>query len=616
MVLNSNELKKEVEIKYLTGGLPNAVISYNKTMEYINGEDVNVTDMAAVEDINEIDLLNNLKNRFFQKQIFTNVGPTLIIMNPYQLIPGAFDVEQLDSWIKYHETTDVSKRSQIDNPHLYDLTLIAIKHLTEFKRNQAIVISGESGAGKTETAKYAMKCITYYFGKKQAAKQQDGNKQSLETQILGCNPILEAFGNSKTVRNDNSSRFGKYVTIFLDVSTGEIEGAQIQTYLLEKSRVCDPAKEERNYHIFYHLLAGAEDELLKTLYLQREPKSYKFLEASGVYSVKGVNDEKCFKECIDAFHVTGFSEDEILTVWKVVASCLLLGNISFKQSGEQTFVDDKDHESFINVCNLLGCDAQLLEQALTYNVRIIQGNVIKSPLKPAESIIFRNNFAKELYNRVFNWIVKKLNKQLAPDINMSDPNKKYIGLLDIFGFECFAFNSLEQMCINFTNEKLQQLYINDVFRAEQNEYVKEGLKDYISEISFKDNQGIIDTMDKAGSGMFQVLDDMCISNKDDKTFFEVVKKNHANNTNFKVTKIAQDEFAIVHTAKNVMYNTKGFVAKNLDEVKQTMTEAMQNSKNDVIKYIFMNVLNEEEYQHEMKQAEEDVKNPNKKKETK
>ncbi len=487
--------------------------------------------------------------------------------------------------------------------------MIAIRRLIEKKKNQAIIISGESGAGKTETAKNAMECITYFFGKSSSSEQS--NEPTLEQRILGCNPILEAFGNAKTLRNDNSSRFGKYVTINLDISTGKIEGAQIQTYLLEKSRICDPTEGERNYHFFYHLLK-ADPTLLSSLFLSPDPSTYKILSASRCYTVDTLNDEKLFKETEDAFKVTGFSDDEIMAIYKIVAACLLLGNVTFKEAGgDKTIVDNKQG-MFGQVCKLLEVNPDTLEAALTNNVRMIQGSFIKSPLKLQDSYTFKNSFTKELYNRLFNWLVKKLNNKLCRPFNKEDPDKKYIGLLDIFGFECFNNNSLEQMCINYTNEKLQQLYINDIFKAELNEYIKEGLQESLGLIKFKDNQGIIDLMDKPPMGLFQLLDETCLTNSDDKNFLSKISKPHQGNANFKIPKLSHNKYVIVHTAKDVEYTITGYVAKNQDEVKITMVECIQESTNPLIKYIFMNCLQEEEYKEEIIRVEEDRKNKSKK----
>ena len=485
--------------------------------------------------------------------------------------------------------------------------MIAIRRLIELKKNQAIIISGESGAGKTETAKNAMECITYFFGKTSKTQKEP----SLEHKILSCNPILEAFGNAKTVRNDNSSRFGKYVTINLDLTSGKIEGAQIETYLLEKTRICEPSEGERNYHIFYHLLK-AEEKLLKNLHLSSDPANYKILAASKCFVVDTINDEKLFKETEEAFKITGFSEVEVMAIFKIVASCLLLGNVTFKEvGGDKTIVEDKGG-LFTSACELLEINCDVLESALTHNVRMIQGNFLKSPLKIYDSYIYKNSFTKELYSRLFNWIVKKLNNMLYKPINNNNADQKYIGLLDIFGFECFGFNSLEQMCINFTNEKLQQIFINDVFKSELNEYIKEGLHDSLGLIKFNDNQGIIDLIDKAPLGLFQLIDETCMTNTDDKNYLAKITKAHSANPSFKIPKLSKNVYAIVHTAKTVEYTVTGYVSKNIDEVKITMVECMEQSKNIMINYIFMNCLNEDEYKEEVLRIAEERKNRNKK----
>ena len=498
--------------------------------------------------------------------------------------------------------------------------MIAIKNLLELKKNQAIVISGESGAGKTETAKNAMNFITYYFKKnnrnasnpKLISDQKSSENNLLEHRILGCNPILEAFGNAKTIRNDNSSRFGKYVTIHIDVDQLKIEGAQIETYLLEKSRVCEPAEFERNYHIFYHLLLGAPDNLLRELFLTRQPNNYYFLSRTKCFRVDSIDDAGLFQDVMKAFSVTGFSNEEILTINKIIAACLLLGNVSFKEEGGDIFV--VDHIQFEHICKLLGCTNEMLDKALTQNVRIVQNEVITSPLKLTECLSYRNILAKELYNRVFNWIVKKLNKTLSPGFNTS-PGKKeiYIGLLDIFGFECFKNNSLEQLFINYTNEKLQQLYIKDIFKGETQEFIKEGISEKNIKINFKDNQHVIDLLDKSG-GLLQLLDDVTLTNQNDAVYYSNIKRIHSVNPTCKIK--LSPKFSIFHTAKDVEYNAEGFIEKNMDEVKSTMTDLALNSTNIIIRYIFLNSLDEDEYKTKLQYIELEKSNKTVKKELK
>jgi myosin heavy subunit len=496
--------------------------------------------------------------------------------------------------------------------------LTAILQLLETKNSQSIVISGESGSGKTESAKQAMNCITYYFGKgNKSDKKTDIKKTTLEDEILDCNPILEAFGNATTVRNPNSSRFGKYVTISIDLTTGKIEGAKIQTYLLEKSRVCEPSEKERNYHIFYHLLKGGSAELLSSLHLERDPTKYDYLKQTGLYEVDGINDSELYQEVNQKFLSTGFTIDEIGSIFRICAACLHIGNLKFvdKESGPEIH----DRNLFNKICSLLQVNPELLETSLTCNVRVVSGEVIKSSLKYSESISFRNVLAKDLYNRIFNWIVKKLNKKLSTNQDKDDPNKKYIGLLDIFGFENFTVNSLEQFCINFTNEKLQQLYIRDIFKSEQDEFLKQGLKEYLSEIPFKDNQAIIESMDYYKSsnkdlspnGIFQNLDDCSLQKKKDKEFLDQLKLCFPNDKNqqhpiVKISKISTDKFTIIHTAKNVEYSTNNFVNKNLDEVKPIMSEAIENSSDNNIKYILNEVNDESEYKAKKQKQEEEA----------
>lgn len=615
-------MKEEAIVNFLNKLRHNEKINFSLTLPYINDLTIDIDDMTAIEDINEMDLLNNIKNRFFMKQIFTNVGATLIVLNPYQIIDKTFGIETIEMYINVNKNCiinfckkNIKKLKVKSKPHLYDLTLKAVDNLYNYNKNQAIVISGESGAGKTESTKNAMKCITYYVTK---LKNNSNNlnssnqKNNLDQQILSCNPILEAFGNAKTLRNDNSSRFGKYVTINIDVPNNQIEGAQISTYLLEKSRVIGPIEGERNYHIFYYLLK-AEPSFLKELFLNSDPLKYKFLTTSKCVTIDNLDDALMFKEVVESFKIIGFTDIEIKSIFKIIAACLLLGNINFLEQGETVAIEDRDG-LFYCICTLIGVDDEALELALTHNIRVIQGQKLKTPLNVNDCINYRNAFVKELYNRTFNYIITRLNKQLAPDLK--EKETKYIGLLDIFGFECFQQNSLEQFCINFTNEKLQQLYINEVFKGEQQEFINEGLKDYIHEINFKDNQNIIDAMDKAGSGIFQLLDDMCITNKDDKAFFMAVSKALNNNKSetsaLKIHKLATNRFSIHHTAKEVEYMTNGFVNKNLDELKQTMIECLLNSGNEAVKLIFFNALDEEDLSKKIEEMEEALKSNSKK----
>ena len=455
--------------------------------------------MTSTKDINEVDLLYNLKNRLSQEKTFTNVGPTLIIVNPFKNIKNIYCHEKIEYYIQKQEQENPELREKITEPHLYDLVLISIREILKPNpKNQSLIISGESGAGKTVATKNSMECITYFFSKFNKnlnnGDNMENNKETpLEKKILDCNPILEGFGNAKTLRNDNSSRFGKYVKIKFNNVTNVIEGAEMYTYLLEKSRITELSSMERNFHIFYYLLKGAEDSFLNELYLKRDLKYYNYLwhnqSGNQVTEVPSINDKECYKEVIDCFKSTNFSEEEIKQIFKVISAVLLIGNLKFKIENNLCVLENED--IYNNICTLLEVDKNELFDAVTRKFLpseqkysgAYEENKIKS---------FFDGLAKELYNKCFLWIVQKLNKTLD---TKSDEKFKYIGLLDIFGFECFEKeqNSLEQLCINYTNEQLQQIYIKDIFESDKLEFKKEGLEDklYLLDATYKDNKDVI-----------------------------------------------------------------------------------------------------------------------------
>ena len=573
--------------------------------------------MAATKDINEVDLLYNLKNRLNLDKTFTNVGPTLIIVNPFKQIKGEYGPEKIEYFLDKHEKENPLLREKITEPHLYDVVLLAIEEILKKKcRNQAMIVSGESGAGKTVATKNSMQCITYYFSKLKKKKESRESviytgkldnmvikdQNPLEKKILDCNPILEGFGNAKTVRNDNSSRFGKYVKIKINKSSNLIEGAQMYTYLLEKSRITELGPLERNYHIFYYFLRGAEDELLKECFLTRNIKDYDYLwhdkSATQVESIPSMDDIELYKEVIDCFKSTNFSEEEIKDIFKVISAVLLIGNIKFKVEKNICTLENKT--TYENICTLLKIEAEPLYDALTRKYMpsekkyggAFDQNAIKT---------YFDSLAKELYNRLFLWIVKKLNKTL--DVIGADDNWKYIGLLDIFGFECFQRenNSIEQLCINYTNEQLQQLYIKDIFESDKMEFKREGLEDklYLLDASYKDNKDLIRLIKL----FFLKISDVTM---EDKKIYELVKNfdkfiktdkafKKVKENKFFVDKFTSPFFTVEHSAKSVEYNSKNMIDKNKDEMKVRVSECILNSKSKIIQYIFTNTLNDDEF---------------------
>ena len=405
--------------------------------------------MAEVSPINTNDLLVNIQNRYNKDEIFTNVGETLIIVNPYQIIPGLYTQEKMDEIINLCNENSIDKFVR-GHPHCFDTTMHTIYDLIHIGKNQALVISGESGAGKTECAKLCMKFIAYYFGNKNSEKKEI----SLEDKILACNPVLEAFGNAKTVRNDNSSRFGKYIKIFINISNKQIVGAFMETYLLEKSRVCSIAPGERNYHVFYQVVLGINlllkekfnyDNVFKKiedmgLKLQDNTKKYikdnlneknvkSFMNITevkevkledfnylknDVYAVDRINDVFNFYEMIEGMINTNFNDNEINYVIQITMGILFCGNIDFEEepSKDKCHISDKGKKIQEKVSQMLNIDMNIFSDCFLYNVRIIKGETIKSDLKLNDCIAFRDTFAKEMYNRLFNYLVKKMNTTL------------------------------------------------------------------------------------------------------------------------------------------------------------------------------------------------------------
>ena len=574
--------------------------------------------MAATKDINEVELLYNLKNRLNQDKTFTNVGPTLIIVNPFKEIKNVYGSEQIEYYIEKQNLENPDTREKITEPHLYDLVLIAIREiLKKNPRNQALIVSGESGAGKTVATKNSMNCITYFFSKFNTNINNDSDETPLEKKILACNPILEGFGNAKTVRNDNSSRFGKYVKIKINNQTNIIEGAQMFTYLLEKSRITELGPLERSYHIFYFLLRGADDDLLNELHLTRDFKNYNYLwhdkNASQITSVPSINDEECFKEVIDCFKSTKFTDEEIKVIFKVISAVLLIGNIQFRVENNSCIIENE--EIYNNIAELLEVDKDELLDSITRKFLpseqkyggAYEENKIKN---------YFDGLAKELYNRCFLWIVKKLNKTLDTQY---DDNCKYIGLLDIFGFECFQKeqNSIEQLCINYTNEQLQQLYIKDSFESDKLEFKREGLESklYLLDATYKDNKDVI----KLIKLFFMKISDVTM---EDKKIYNLVKdfdnliKNDKNfkkvkENKFYVDKFVSPFFSVEHTAKPVEYNSNNFIDKNKDETKINVLKSILNSKNQLFNFIFTITLDNQEFIEEKNKLTDDKKWVNK-----
>ncbi|TXG63786.1 hypothetical protein EZV62_010780 [Acer yangbiense] len=505
-----------------------------------------VDDMTKLSYLHEPAVLHNLATRYEINEIYTYSGNILIAVNPFQGLPHLYDTYMM----KKYKGAPFGELS----PHVFAVADVAYREMVNEGKSNSILVSGESGSGKTETTKMLMRYLAYLGGYAAA----EGN--SVEQQVLESNPVLEAFGNAKTVKNNNSSRFGKFVEIQFD-KHGRISGAAIRTYLLERSRVCQISETERNYHCFYLLCAAPPEEIDK--YKLGNPKSFHYLNQSNCYELVGVNDANEYLATRRAMDIVGISKTEQDAIFRVVAAILHLGNIYFAKGEEDSSVVKDDGSKFhLNMtAELLMCDPQALEDALCKRVMIAAEEIIKRSLDPHGATVSRDGLAKTLYSRLFDWLVDKINVSIGQDPH----SKSLIGVLDIYGFESFKTNSFEQFCINFTNEKLQQHFNQHVFKMEQNEYREEEI-DW-SYIEFVDNQDILDLIEKKPGGIIALLDEACMFPKSThETFSQKLYQTFKDHKRFIKPKLARSDFTIVHYAGEVQYQSDQFLDKNKDYV--------------------------------------------------
>ncbi|XP_031116312.1 myosin-17-like [Ipomoea triloba] len=506
-----------------------------------------VDDMTKLSYLHEPGVLQNLSTRYELNEIYTYTGNILIAVNPFQRLPHLYDTHMMEQY-KGAAFGELS-------PHVFAVADVAYRAMINEGKSNSILVSGESGAGKTETTKMLMRYLAYLGGRSGV------EGRTVEQQVLESNPVLEAFGNAKTVRNNNSSRFGKFVEIQFDKS-GRISGAAVRTYLLERSRVCQISTPERNYHCFYLLCAAPPEEREK--YKLGNPKSFHYLNQSNCYELDGVNDGEEYLATRRAMDIVGISEEEQEGIFRVVAAILHLGNIEFAKGQEidsSVIKDEKSRFHLNTTADLLKCDAKSLEDALIKRVMVTPEEVITRTLDPEAALGSRDALAKTIYSRLFDWIVQKINISIGQDPN----SKSIIGVLDIYGFESFKQNSFEQFCINFTNEKLQQHFNQHVFKMEQEEYEKEEIN--WSYIEFVDNQDVLDLIEKKPGGIIALLDEACMFPKSThETFSQKLYQTFAKNKRFIKPKLSRTSFTISHYAGEVTYQADLFLDKNKDYV--------------------------------------------------
>uniref|UniRef100_A0AAX7VBS8 Unconventional myosin-IXa-like n=1 Tax=Astatotilapia calliptera TaxID=8154 RepID=A0AAX7VBS8_ASTCA len=538
-------------------------------------------DLCALPELTERALLESLRARFRQEKIYTYVGSILIVINPFQFLPI-----YNPKYVKMYDNHTLGKLE----PHIYAVADVAYHAMLQRRKNQCIVISGESGSGKTQSTNFLIHHLT--------ALSQKGFASGVEQIILGAGPVLEAFGNAKTAHNNNSSRFGKFIQVNYQES-GTVRGAYVEKYLLEKSRLVYQEHNERNYHVFYYLLAGASEEERKAFHLLK-PEEYHYLNQvrtqkhtpfiqlcydsiQDCFTVEGEDLKHDFERLQLAMEMVGFLPTTRKQIFSLLSAILHLGNIRYKK---KTYRDDS-----IDICNpevlpivseLLEVKEEMLLEALTTRKTVTVGERLIVPYKLAEAGTVRDSMAKSLYSALFDWIVFRTNHALLNNKDLEDSSKILsIGVLDIFGFEDYENNSFEQFCINFANERLQHYFNQHIFKLEQEEYRAEGITWH--NIDYIDNSGCINLISKKPTALFHLLDEECnFPQASNQTLLDKFKRQHEGNSYIEFPTVMEPAFIIRHYAGKVKYGVKDFREKNTDHMRPDIVALLKSSKNAFI----------------------------------
>uniref|UniRef100_A0A3B5PY93 Myosin heavy chain 7 n=1 Tax=Xiphophorus maculatus TaxID=8083 RepID=A0A3B5PY93_XIPMA len=536
-----------------------------------------IEDMAMFTFLHEPAVLFNLKERYAAWMIYTYSGLFCVTVNPYKWLP----VYNQEVVVAYRG----KKRSEAP-PHIFSISDNAYQYMLTDRENQSILITGESGAGKTVNTK---RVIQYFAsiaaggGKKDTGSEKKG---TLEDQIIQCNPALEAFGNAKTIRNDNSSRFGKFIRIHFAAS-GKLASADIETYLLEKSRVTFQLRAERDYHIFYQILSQKKPELLEMLLITNNPYDYAFI-SQGETTVASINDAEELIATDEAFDVLGFTQEEKNGIYKLTGAIMHYGNMKFKNKQREEQAEADGTEDADKSAYLMGLNSADLIKGLCHP-RVKVGNEWVTKGQNVQQVYYAvGALAKAVYEKMFLWMVVRINHSL----DTKQPRQYFIGVLDIAGFEIFDFNTFEQLCINFTNEKLQQFFNHHMFVLEQEEYKKEGIEWTFIDFGM-DLQACIDLIEKP-MGIMSILEEECMFPKaSDATFKAKLYDNHlGKSSNFQKPRIVKGKpeahFALVHYAGTVDYNINNWLVKNKDPLNETVVGLYQKSTLKLLGILFAN----------------------------
>ncbi|KAL6107967.1 myo9b [Pungitius sinensis] len=517
-------------------------------------------DLCNLPVLNEDSILNNLRTRFYKKKIYTYAGSILIAINPFKFLPI-----YNPKYVKMYENHQLGKLE----PHIFAIADVAYYAMLRKRVNQCIVISGESGSGKTQSTNFLIHCLT--------ALSQKGYASGVERTILGAGPVLEAFGNAKTAHNNNSSRFGKFIQVNY-LETGVVRGAVVEKYLLEKSRLVSREKNERNYHVFYYLLLGASEEEKKEFKLL-PPEDYFYLKQQN-FKIEDEEDLRHdFERLQQAMEMVGFLPATKKQIFLVLSAILYLGNVTYrcKSTGRDEGLDVGPPEVLATLSDLLKVKEELLVEALTKRKTVTVNDKLILPYSHSEAITARDSMAKSLYSALFDWIVLRINHSLLnkKDMEESVPCLS-IGVLDIFGFEDFETNSFEQFCINYANEQLQYYFNNHIFNLEQEEYQAEGITWH--NIDYTDNVGCIHLISKKPTGLLYLLDEESnFPHATDETLLAKFKQQHQGNNYFVSTPVMEPAFVIQHFAGKVKYQIKDFREKNTDHMRPDIVALLRSS---------------------------------------
>lgn len=544
-----------------------------------------VDDLLDLGDFNEGALLHNIRVRYFRDEIYTGIGgPILISINPYLAISGLYgDAKQ--KFYRDHGAALNSGDAKIP-PHLFSVGAASYMSMLKDSKDQSIIISGESGAGKTE----ATKRILTYFANLQS--DQGGGARddcNIAKQVMNANPILEAFGNAKTIRNDNSSRFGKFMEIEFD-TLGKLRSARISNYLLEKCRIVTQQPNERGYHAFYQLCAGAASlpDGVSLGLLGAGQHTY----TCGLTEVAGVDDMADFDEMVTCMISMGFSDEERTSVFKIVAAVLHLGDMGFEEGGTNEGCKISDEQLANQISSLLDVDPAKFKKIYTY--KTLEDPFTKKIIDMDQDVMgasnTRHSMAKVAYSRLFDWLVWRINQSTMAKATEKGNEIRRIGILDIYGFEVFDWNSFEQLCINFANEKLQQHFNSHMFTLEQQLYTEEGIT--WSHIVFQDNKEIIDCIEKKPLGLFCIIDSECLMpNATDQTCLsKIYNAFKTSKICYKPSLFASTNFAVAHYAGEVIYDVVSFLEKNTDKLHADIMNLLKTSSSNLLATLFTSPL--------------------------